>query len=176
MNVPLLHQKYGEHAPKRLGIRHPGIAPYGAFPVGDGGQVVLSVQNEREWVAFCDKVLQQPELAADQLFLSNVERVKNRGALDKVISDRFSTLTLGEVCLCLQAADIAFGRLNELAAVLSHPQLREVTVDTPSGEVTLVASGTVAEGQIVPSLSVPGIGEHSKAIRAEFQRSSEAQV
>ena len=168
MNVPLLHQKYGGKAPVRLGIRHPGIAPYGAFPVGTGAQVVLSVQNEREWLIFCERVLGLPALAADRLYSTNIDRVKNRAALDAVISERFATQTLEDVCQSLQSADIAFGRLNELATVLSHPQLREVTVESPSGEITLVASGTIVEGQITPTLSVPSLGEHTESIREEF--------
>ncbi len=169
MNVPLLHQKYGNQAPARLGIKHPSIAPYGAFHVGDSGQIVLSIQNEREWLVFCKEVLQLPQLAHDTLFSSNVNRVKNRNALDELINEQFATSDLEKVCLSLRKADIAYGRLNDLATVLSHPQLREVTVDSPGGEITLVASGVVADGQAVPSLPVPRIGEHSAAIRKEFQ-------
>lgn len=169
MNVPLLHQKYGEKAPERIGIKHPGIAPYGVFSAGDGRQLVLSIQNEREWRVFCEQVLQAPELADKPMYSRNVSRVKNRGTLDQLINDRFASMSLEEVCSCLQTADIAYGRLNDLPAVLSHPQLREVTVDSPSGEITLVASGTTFDGQATPSLPVPGIGQHSTEIREEFR-------
>jgi crotonobetainyl-CoA:carnitine CoA-transferase CaiB-like acyl-CoA transferase len=168
MNVPLLHQQYGGEPPERLGMKHPSIAPYGVFRTAGGGQVVISVQNEREWVVFCERVLCAPELASDARYSSNVERVANRPELDDYINETLSSVSLEEVCDRLQTAQIAYGRLNELSAVLSHPQLRKVTVDSPVGAITMVASGVSFDRESVPSLAVPALGQHSAAIRAEF--------
>jgi len=170
MNVPLLHQAYGGQAPRRMGIRHPSIAPYGAFEAGDGRRLVISIQNEREWRLLCDQVLGCPELAVDPLFVSNIKRVQNRVALEQDLGRRFAAFNAVELSRRLLDAGIAYGRLNELADVLQHPQLHRVTVDSPSGELSLVASGTRFEGQSGPCLPVPGLGQHSDAIRREFDK------
>jgi len=168
MNVPLLHQAYGGKAPARMGIQHPSIAPYGAFTCGDGKQLVLSIQNEREWFSFCDQVLENTAIATDVLFDSNVNRVDNRSLLDENINHIFSTLNQQQVAQRLLKAGIAYGRLNSLADVLEHPQLQQVTVNSPSGELTLATTGVSFAGHPNPSLAVPALGEHSEAIREEF--------
>ena len=89
MTVPLLHYEYGGKAPERVGLKHPSIAPYGAFPTADGTQVVISIQNEREWRNLCEKVLGRPEMASDPRFDSNTRRVANRPALDGEIAAIF---------------------------------------------------------------------------------------
>lgn len=168
MNVPLLHQAYGGQAPPRMGIQHPSIAPYGAFTCGDGKQLVLSIQNEREWLSFCQQVLDTAAIATDPLFNNNVNRVANRILLDQKINAIFSVLSQQQLAQKLFAAGIAYGRLNTLTDVLDHPQLRQVKVDSPSGELTLTATGVTFGEQPNPSLPVPSIGQHSAAIREEF--------
>jgi crotonobetainyl-CoA:carnitine CoA-transferase CaiB-like acyl-CoA transferase len=170
MNVPLLHQAYGGQAPRRMGICHPSIAPYGAFSAGDGRQLVISIQNEREWTLLCGQVLDCPKLAEDPLFVSNIERVKNREILDEELARRFAEFSQHELARRLLDAGIAYGRLNAPADVLLHPQLRHITVDSPSGELSLVAAGTCFEGQATPRLPVPSLGQHSEAVRREFNR------
>ncbi len=176
MTVPLLHQKYAGTAPPRVGLNHPTIAPYGAYETGDGGQVVLSIQNPREWISFCDRVLLQPAIASQEAFSNNEARVRNRDALNQVINQVFCSLGQAELVSRLQQAKVAFGLLNSVADLLQHPQLRTAKVDTPAGEIELVASairrslGQNAEPEQDQFNPVPEIGQHSEAIRAEFQK------
>jgi crotonobetainyl-CoA:carnitine CoA-transferase CaiB-like acyl-CoA transferase len=168
MNVPLLHQKYTHQAPKRVGLMHPSIAPYGVFSTADGKQILISIQNEREWHVFCEQVLQLPALSSHPLFSCNIDRVTNRSKLDKIIDNYFLKIDLEQVCRYLKTADIAYGRLNDLETVLAHPQLRQISVDSPSGRISLIASGTTVNGERPSALAVPAIGQHSKSIRDEF--------
>jgi len=168
MSVPLLHHDYAGKAPGRAGLHHATIAPYGAYPCGDGRHVVLSIQNEREWRQFCVQALQRPDLAQDQRFASNTLRCANRTALDNEIGAVFGALDAAAVIARLAAAGIAYASLNEVADLARHPQLRRVDADLPGGPVTLPAPPVRWSGGVVASGSVPGIGQHSVAIRAEF--------
>ncbi|MGZ9083810.1 MAG: CaiB/BaiF CoA transferase family protein [Rhodoplanes sp.] len=128
MTVPLLHYDYGGKAPDRVGLNHPSIAPYGAYALGDGHQVVLSIQNEREWRTFCDQVLERPELASDPRFAANVLRVEHRPALNVEIDAVFRGLDRAEAMARLQKARIAFASLNDVADLSVHRQLRRIEV------------------------------------------------
>ncbi len=172
MTVPLLHQQYGGTAPKRAGLNHPTIAPYGAYTCSDGQQVVISIQNSREWCNFCETVLQKPELAQHPLFADNVNRCEHRPALNLEIDEVFGTLERGLVIQRLQKAQIAFGALNSVADLGNHPQLRRMKVNTPSGPVQLVCPPAFSVGEATGEPGsfgeVPAVGEHSDAIRREF--------
>ena len=111
MTVPLLHYEYGGAAPERVGLSHPSIAPYGAYETGDGRQLVIAIQNEREWKQFCDGVLERPELADDERFRTNSDRVRNRTDLDVAIGDVFRAMATGETIRRLTVARTAYGRL-----------------------------------------------------------------
>jgi crotonobetainyl-CoA:carnitine CoA-transferase CaiB-like acyl-CoA transferase len=167
MTVPLLHQEGGE-APERVGLNHPSIAPYGAYTCRGGEQVVISIQNEREWANFCAQVLDDAALATDVRFAGNTVRCANRRELDELINGVFGELERQDLAGRLLDAKIAFGAVNSLADLAQHPQLRRITVDTPSGTVTLVAPpvrDAAGERVLRP---VPALGEHSGAIREEF--------
>jgi itaconate CoA-transferase len=166
MAVPLLHNDYGGAAPARVGIRHPSIAPYGAFSTGDGKEIIIGIQNEREWQRFCDAVLGDATLAADPRFASNVERVAHRAALDALIAARLAARTRDEVAALLAAADIAFGNLNTVADFARHPQLRRTTVMAGAEAIAL----PVPPGRDIADAVVPELGSHSLAIRQEFLR------
>ncbi|MFQ5773387.1 MAG: CaiB/BaiF CoA transferase family protein [Kiloniellaceae bacterium] len=168
MTVPLLHQVYGGRAPERVGLNHPSIAPYGAYRTGDGGEVVISIQNEREWDRFCAEVLARPALAADPRFADNPARVANRPALDREIAAVFGDLARARVVARLRAADIAFGAVHSVVDLAGHPQLRRAGVAIPGGRAELVAPpARVAEA--APVLGpVPALDEHGAAIRREF--------
>ena len=173
MSVPLLHQEYGGKAPERVGLNHPSIAPYGAYAAGDGSQVVLSIQNEREWVSFCELVLQSPALAEHELFATNELRVQHRPLLNQEIDNVFKTLNKQTMVQRLEQASIAFGLLNSVADLSQHPQLRRVQVASPSGSVNEVASPIQwvdDQGNPVPDQwnAVPAVGEHTSRIRREF--------
>ena len=169
MTVPFLYQEYTGDAPKRVGLNHPTIAPYGAYTTADGNQVVISIQNEREWVRLCTDVLGDGELATDPRFCDNPTRVANRPDLDAQINAVFATLSRDEVCKRLKEARIAFGALNSVADLTAHSQLRRVTVETPGGPVSMPAPPVRASSDDPAPGPVPGLGEHSTSLRKEFQ-------
>jgi len=168
MNVPYLQHHYGGRQIRRPGLHHPTIAPYGAYGCGDGRMLLISIQNEREWVRLSGEVLDQPGLADDPRFSSNVNRVKNRGELDAIMTGVFARCSIDEIAAKLQAAQIAFGRLNDMDEFTRHPQNRFVFVRTSAGEVRLLSPGAVVNGQMPQLGAVPDLGEHSDSIRAEF--------
>ncbi|HXZ02538.1 MAG TPA: CaiB/BaiF CoA-transferase family protein [Stellaceae bacterium] len=167
MAVPLLHYDYGGKAPAREGLRHPSIAPYGAFAAADGKAIVIAIQNEREWSRFCAEILGDGALAADPRFADNPRRVANRAALDALIAAVFARQSRAALGRRLEAADIAFGNLNGVEDFSRHPQLRRLAVPTPEGEVAVPAPPALFASR-APSGGVPAIGEHSDAIRREF--------
>ena len=169
MNVPLLHQVYGGHAPERVGLNHPSIAPYGAYAANDG-EVLISIQNEREWRRLCAEVLQQPGLADDPRFCDNPARVANRPALDREIAAVFGALTRAELVTRLAKAGIAYGALNGPADLAAHPQLRRVTVESPDGPIELAAPPAQVVGAPPALGAVPGLNEQGDKIREEFAR------
>jgi crotonobetainyl-CoA:carnitine CoA-transferase CaiB-like acyl-CoA transferase len=168
MNVPLLSYEGTGRAPPRIGLAHPSVAPYGAFALEDGGQVLISIQNEREWGAFCREVMRDPGFATDARFASNVARVRNRAALDAAIAAVFATLDRAGITQRLNAAGTAYGFVNEVADLARHPALRRITVGTPNGEVAYAAPPVRWADGARSYSPVPAIGQHDAMIRAEF--------
>ncbi|UUX95201.1 CaiB/BaiF CoA-transferase family protein [Aquabacterium sp. J223] len=172
MNYPLYYAFDGAPPPPRAGAAHATIYPYGPFAAGDGRTVMLGLQNEREWEAFCTTVLRQPELATDGRFASNPRRVANRQALSALIEAVFSALNADQVIERLEQAQIANARLNDMHEVWDHPQLkarrRWTEVGTPAGPVPalLPPGNTAADGPRMDP--VPALGQHSRAILAEL--------
>jgi crotonobetainyl-CoA:carnitine CoA-transferase CaiB-like acyl-CoA transferase len=168
MNVPLLYFEGTGKAPKRVGLAHPSICPYGAFETLDGALVLFSIQNEREWAKFCAGVLEQPDLPTQPGFESNNARVANRAVVDSRVADVFAALTRDQVAARLDAAGTAYGFVNEVADLVGHPALRRVDVATPGGLASIVAPPAIHDGAAPVLGPVPGIGEHDRLIRAEF--------
>jgi crotonobetainyl-CoA:carnitine CoA-transferase CaiB-like acyl-CoA transferase len=168
MTVPLLHQDYGSGAPKRVGLNHPSIAPYGVYSCQGGAEVVFSIQNEREWKRLVEEVLERPEMLGDARFADNSARVANRPALDAVIDAVFGTLARDVLTGKLFAAAIAYGAVNTPADLSAHPQLRRVTVQTPSGPVELVAPPVEFRGEDLTLGAVPAVDQQGAALRKEF--------
>lgn len=169
MSVPLFQQEFTGQPPPRVGLAHPSIAPYGVFSTRDGAQILLSIQNEREWQSLCDNVLTHPEWIAHPNCITNEQRVAHRATLDADIQAVFATLSRDELTHRLQAASIAFGELNTVADLSKHPHLRRVPVQTPKGEVALVASPIRFqnnEGDYEEEIvgAVPAIGEYTEGI------------
>ncbi|HJV71204.1 CaiB/BaiF CoA-transferase family protein [Ideonella sp.] len=170
-SYPLYYAFDGAPPPARTGASHATIYPYGPFPTGGGGTVMLGLQNEREWVAFCDKVLQQPALAQDPRFAGNARRSAEREALRAIIIDAFAPLSAAQVVERLEAAQIANARVNTMAEVWDHPQLkarqRWREVDSPAGPLpALLPPGSWHEEPRMDP--VPALGEHTDAILAEL--------
>jgi crotonobetainyl-CoA:carnitine CoA-transferase CaiB-like acyl-CoA transferase len=168
--VPLLHYDYGGKIQPRVGINHATISPYGAYRCRDGLDIVLAIQNEREWVNFCERVLGNVTLVDDTRLESNQARVENRAFVDELISGVLSQLDQAEAAELLRQAGIAYGRVNDMAGLSRHPQLRRVKVETPAGDAQVVAVAAIRSDRAETLRKVPAIGEHSAAIRNEFTK------
>jgi itaconate CoA-transferase len=172
MGYPLYYAFEGAPPPPRAGAAHSTIYPYGPFPTGDGGRVLLGVQNEREWQAFCTRVLEQPALAADPRFASNAARSAARAELQALIVAAFAGLDAAQVMQRLDAAGIACAQVKDLAQVWQHAQLRArqrwVPVDTPAGAVPAALPPGACDADDVVMGAVPALGEHGAAILAEL--------
>ncbi len=166
--VPLLHYDYTGKIQPRVGINHATISPYGAYRCGDGLDLVLAIQNEREWARFCEGVLGDARLASDPRLESPVVRVANRDYVDALINKVFAGLDQDEAIQRLADSGIAYGRLNDMAGLARHPQLRRVSVATPSGDAQVVAEAAMRSGKKRGVPRVPALGEHSRALRDEF--------
>ena len=168
MTVPLLYQDYRGRAPARTGLSHAAIAPYGAYKAGDGGEIVLAVQSEREWQAFCRQVLGNEALARDPSFSSNSSRCEHRAAMDAHIHAALAALSTQTLIQRLRAAQIAYGSLNSVAQLARHPQLRRIEVPTPGGPVKLPAPPFRWANAAFEPGPVPGLDEQGVALRREF--------
>jgi itaconate CoA-transferase len=172
MGYPLYYSIDGAPPPPRAGAAHATIYPYGPFPAGDGKTVMLGLQNEREWVLFCEKVLQQPALASDPRFSSNARRNEARAALRKIIVDVFAGLTAEQVIERLDAAQIANAHMNDMHDLWQHPQLRArgrwTEVDTPVGKVPALLPPGVPQEYAPRMDAIPALGEHTERILREL--------
>jgi itaconate CoA-transferase len=168
MNVPLLFFEGTGRAPERLGLAHPSICPYGAFATADGSLVLISIQNEREWVEFCARFLDEPDLPGREGFQTNVIRVANRATVDAHVAAAFARLSRAQAAAKLRAANTAFGFVNDVATFSHHPALRRTSVETSNGPVSIAAPPVLFSEGARQLGAVPALGEHSAAIRAEF--------
>ena len=168
MAVPLLTYDYGGTIPKRVGLNHPSIAPYGAYPTRDGAEVLISIQNEREFRRLCADVLDRPDMPDDARFVNNEARCANRPALDEIVAGAFTAVARDELLKRLRAAGIAFGEINDVAGLSRHPALRRIEVSTPTGPAAIPAPPARLDGETRAAGPVPAVGEHTEAIRREF--------
>jgi itaconate CoA-transferase len=174
LTVPLLHAE-GGRPPQRIGLAHPSISPYGVFPSRDGAQILISIQNEREWRAFCAHVLQQPAIADDPRFATNVARVRNRAGTDRMVGELFGSLSRDALVERLTRADTAFAEVNDMAALSRHPHLRRVSVDTPAGPVAYPAPAPLFDGESracgpVPALGAARLGDATQSYPTRTER------
>ena len=172
MSYPLYYAYDGAAPPPRSGAAHATIYPYGPFETGDGKTVMLGLQNEREWAAFCGGVLQQPELAADPRFCTSSRRQDHREALRAIILARLRTMTAAEVVAALDAAQIASAHMNDMAGLWAHPQLaargRWVGVGSPAGPIRAQKPPGVSDAFEYRMDAVPALGEHTERILREL--------
>jgi itaconate CoA-transferase len=167
MSVPLI-QYEGGVPPKRMGLAHTSIAPYGAFKTRDGADILISIQSDREWRVLAERVLGDKALAADPAFATNVERVKRRAETDARVAAVFGATDEAALTRKLAENDIAFARVNATGDLASHPQLRRIDVTTSSGAVSYPAPPARSDAAPRRYGAVPSLGEHSAKIRAEF--------
>src|SRR5262245_65091073 len=167
MTVPLLQQEAGA-PPRRIGLAHTSISPYGAFRSRDGIDILISIQSDREWRVLADKVLGDAALAADPAFATNVERVRRRGETDARVAAVFGATDEAALTRKLTENDIAFARVNATSDLAVHPQLRRIEIATPSGVVSYPAPPARDDGTPRRYGAVPALGEHTAKIWAEF--------
>jgi itaconate CoA-transferase len=163
MSVPLLNTEAGK-MPPRMGLSHPSIAPYGSFRSKDGKDILISIQSEREWKAFCAIVMADAALADDPRFCNMVVRVANREATDDVVAALFASLTRDQLIVRLDKAEIAYGEVNSAHDLASHPHLRRIEIDTPGGRVAMPAPAPIFVGENRSYGGVPPVGSHTQSI------------
>ncbi|NNU79543.1 CoA transferase [Halovulum dunhuangense] len=168
MAVPLIHTEYGSGAPTRQGLRHPSIAPYGAYQSSDGALTLISIQNEREWLRLTQEALDLPELASDPRFKGNAARVENRDALEAALSARIGQIKAEELRARLAAASIAYGAVNTPEDVTRHPALRRRDLTTSGGAVVSGPARAVRGVEGTRPGPAPAIDAQGAAIRKEF--------
>ena len=167
MTIPLLNQEWGKPF-KRLGLVHPTIAPYGVFKTRDGADILIAIQNDREWRVLAEKVLGDASLATDERFATVTSRLEHRAETDGKVAAVFAAHDVDPLIQKLAAADIAFARVNDSALLGEHPHLRRITVDTPSGPASIPAPAPLTAGEQRSYGPIPALGEHTAMIRKEF--------
>jgi itaconate CoA-transferase len=172
MGYPMYYALDGAPPPPRAGAAHATIYPYGPFPAGDGKTVMLGLQNEREWLQFCTKVLRRPQLADDERFAGNAKRTAHREALRALIVEAFASLSAEQVQQRIEEAQIASAQVNDMAGLWAHEQLkargRWREVDSPAGPLpALLPPGSWDDGDPVLE-PVPALGAHTESILAEL--------
>jgi len=167
MTVPLLHGEGG--APfRRIGLAHAAIAPYGVFKSRDGADILIAIQNDREWRVLAEKVLGDAALGADSKFATNPKRVENRAETDAKVATNFARHSVNALMKKLESADIAFARVNDWELLSKHAHLRRITVAAPSGPVSMPAPAPLRADEGRTYGPIPALGEHTKMIRREF--------
>jgi itaconate CoA-transferase len=178
MSQPLYYGHYGATPPARTGARHSTIAPYGPFTAGDGGTVLLAVQNPSEWQRLCEIVLQRPDLVADARFATNPDRVANRAELETIISDAIATLSAAQLAELLERAGVANARMNDVDQLWEHPVLagrdRWHEIQTPGGPAAALRPPVNLAGVEPLFGDVPALASHSRKILSELGYSAEA--
>jgi itaconate CoA-transferase len=178
MGFPAYFTGYGGSQPPRTGASHAAIAPYGPFEAGDGRVVFLGLQNEREWVKFCEAVLERPELETDPRFDTNSRRVENGEELDEAIEEAFKDLSSEDVISRLDEAQIANARMRTVQEFLDHPQLeardRWREVDSPVGPIRALVPPVTMQGVESVMEPIPEVGEHTDAILEELDLDPDA--
>ncbi len=172
MNHPIMYNHYGGKPMRRSGPDHAIIVPYGRFTAGDGKDVMLGIQNEREWASFCKTVLGKAELATDPRYDNNTKRNAARKELIALITGIFAKMTAEQVIARLDEAGIANARMNTPNEVWDHPQLKARNrwreVDTPAGRIAALLPPVTNDDYEVRMDAVPSVGQHTDAILREI--------
>lgn len=168
MSVPYLQARYGGKAPERVGLKHPSIAPYGGFTCADGRDIVISIQNEREWADFCNIVLRRPDLLVDERCQNNATRVKHREFVDGMVAEIFDKVPSGEMIGRLTQAQTAFGQINSVHDLIAHPQLLTKPMKVNGKDVEMPVSPWMGPWDSETFAEAPQLNEHGYKLRKEF--------
>ena len=172
MNIPYIAARNGGSPPRRVGLDHPSIAPYGAFDFQDG-KLLVAVQSEHEWAALCRQMLGRSDLADDPRFASNGLRVANRAALHELLRRCFAGMTVEAAIVRLEAARIAWGRVSTLDDLIAHSALSTVFATAGDARIEMVAGPAVVDGRRRGGGDVPSLGAHDIPLRSEYSVSAE---
>ncbi|NBX95783.1 MAG: CoA transferase [Betaproteobacteria bacterium] len=168
MSVPYLQARYGGKAPERVGLKHPTIAPYGAFTCADGRDILISIQNEREWADFCREVLRDSSMVSDPRSCDNPARIQNREWVDGRVGDVFAGLSSAAVIDRLTAAQTAYGSVNSVHDLIEHPQLRTRRMPVGPRSLEVPALPWVTDWDAMQYRPAPRLDEQGPALREEF--------
>jgi itaconate CoA-transferase len=173
MAIAMLYTEHGA-PPKRMGLTHPTVAPYGVFQTADGVPILISIQNDREWVVLCNEILKRPELATDPRFGTSPARAANRAQTDGAVAAYFASRRVEPLSRELAEAQIAFARVNTVHDILRHPHLRRVAIGSPWGDFAVPASPARLAGEPEADYGpLPALGQHTEAVRREFLEPAE---
>jgi len=167
MTIPLLNQEWGRPF-QRIGLAHPTIAPYGVFKSRDGADILISIQNDREWRVLAEKLLGDASLGSAEKFATVPQRQKHRKETDAAVAAAFARYDVEPLMQKLAANDIAFARVNDSALLGTHPHLRRISVETPTGPAATPAPAARWAGEQRRYGAIPALGEHTELIRQEF--------
>ena len=168
MNPFYLGYVYNKKIPKRNGMTHPIIVPYGAYNCKDNLTILIAIQNDREWVKLCKIVLDDETMVNDTRFKTNSDRVANRELTEKIIQKKFITFEREELIEKLEKASIAYGRISDMEQLKNHPQNNFLEIETKNGKVKVLGPGAIHDNFIPEVNKMPELDEHGKKIRAEF--------
>ena len=168
MNPFYLGYIYNKKIPKRNGMTHPIIVPYGAYSCKDNLTILIAIQNDREWVKLCKTVLDDETMVDDSRFKTNSDRVANRELTEKIIQDKFITFEREELIEKLEEASVAYGRISDMEQLKNHPQNNFLEIETKNGKVKVLGPGAIHDNFIPEVNKMPELDEHGKKIRAEF--------
>ena len=168
MNPFYLGYVYNKKIPKRNGMTHPIIVPYGAYNCKDNLTILIAIQNDREWVKLCKIVLDDETMVNDTRFKTNSDRVANRELTEKIIQNKFITFEREELIKKLEEASVAYGRISDMEQLKNHPQNNFLEIETKNGNVKILGPGAIHDNFIPEVNKMPELDEHGKKIRAEF--------
>jgi crotonobetainyl-CoA:carnitine CoA-transferase CaiB-like acyl-CoA transferase len=157
--------------PGPLGNAHPNIVPYQLFAASDR-PFILAAGNDRLFERTCD-VIGRPELATDERFVTNADRVRHREALIPILSEAFAAKTADEWVEALESASVPSAPVRTVDEVFESPEGAAVVqeVDDPvRGLLRLVAEPIHVDGRVPPvRLPPPRLGEHTGQVLQELE-------
>ncbi len=168
MNPFYLGYVYNKKIPKRNGMTHPIIVPYGAYNCKDNLTILIAIQNDREWVKLCKIVLDDETMVNDTRFKTNSDRVANRELIEKIIQNKFITFEREALIKKLEEASVAYGRISDMEQLKNHPQNNFLEIETKNGKVNVLGPGAIHDNFIPEVNKMPELDEHGKKIRTEF--------
>lgn len=168
MNPFYLGYVYNQKIPKRNGMTHPIIVPYGAYNCKDNLTLLIAIQNDREWSNLCKIVLCDEAMATDKRFKMNADRVANRELTEKIIQEKFLEFKREDLIQKLEEASVAYGRISDMEQLKNHPQNNYLEISTKNGDVKVLGPGAVHDSFIPTVNKMPELNEHGDIIRSEF--------